>query len=83
MSTQPDPHRDVIVQHVKGTAPGDERWVVFLGANRRGELPDAMRALVFARLLADLQQARVWMRHEGAAELEAIDHRGLRGCSCC
>ena len=81
-SMQPDADRDVIVEHLKGDAPGDERWVIFLGASKRAELPDAPRALVFARLLADLQQRRVWMRHEGA-ELQAIDHRGLRGCSCC
>jgi hypothetical protein len=83
MSIQPDPDRDVIVEHLKGTVPGDERWVIFLGTSKRGELPDAARALVFARLLADLQQRRVWLRHEGTAELEEIDHGGLRGCSCC
>ena len=59
VSIQPDPDRDVIVEHLKGTAPGDERWVILLGASKRGELPDAVRALVFARLLADLQQPRV------------------------
>lgn len=83
MSIQPDLDRDVIVEHVKGDTPGDERWVVFLGADKRAELPDPNRALVFARLLADVQQRRVWMRHEGAPELRSVGHDGLRGCSCC
>ena len=83
MSIEPDADRDVIVEHSMGERPGDECWVISLGTSKRAELPDEMRALVFARLLADLQQRRVWIRHKGSTELQAVDHRGLRGCSCC
>jgi hypothetical protein len=83
LSMTPDSTRDVIVEHVAGATASDDRWVIFVGTERRAELPDANRALVFARLLADLQQRPVWIRHEGATGLSPVDHRGLRGCSCC
>jgi hypothetical protein len=83
MSIQPDLDRDVIVQHVKGKTPGDERWLIFVGSTKRAELIHPNGALVFARLLADLQQGRVWLRHEDPGELSPLDHRGLLGCSCC
>src|SRR6185436_3402916 len=38
MPTEPDLDRDVIVQHIKGDAPGDERWVVFAGSTKRAEV---------------------------------------------
>jgi hypothetical protein len=79
---QPDLDRDVIVQHLKANDAQAERWVIFLGTDKRAELPSAQGALVFARLLADLQQRRVWIRHPDD-ELSALDHRGLNGCSCC
>jgi predicted RNA-binding protein with TRAM domain len=82
----PDEHRDVIVQHVtRADAGGAElnRWVVFLGQTKRGEMDDSHRALVFARLLADLSQGRVWILHENADGLQPLDARSLRGCSCC
>lgn len=82
MSRQPDSERDVIVQHVHGDA-GD-RWVIFLGQDKRAEMDNAQHALVFARLLADLKQCPVWMCHdEGRGEMKRIDPRSLRGCSCC
>jgi hypothetical protein len=80
--SQPDLDRDVIVQHVKGDAAIAERWVIFLGTDQRAELPSSSRALVFARLLADVHQRRAWVRH-GDGELRRLDHLGLAGCSCC
>ena len=82
MVIQPDLDRDVIVQHENANAATGERWTIFVGADKRAELVDARGALVFARLLADLQQRRVWVRH-GDDELRQLDHRGLDGCSCC
>ena len=83
MATEPDRERDVIVQHVKGDAATGERWAVFLGASKRADLPTADGALVFARLLADLQQRRAWVTHGSDGELRPLDHAALRGCSCC
>jgi hypothetical protein len=83
MPMPPDLDRDVIVEHVKGETPSDERWLIFLGPNKRAEMTDPNGALVFARLLADLQQRRVWIRHEGTSDLNPVDHRSMKGCSCC
>ena len=77
----PDLSRDVIVEHVHDAA--GRRWVVLLGGAKRAELDDANRAVVFARLLADLQQRPVWLRHAGESELQPVDRGALRGCSCC
>jgi hypothetical protein len=82
MPIQPDRDRDVIVQHVTGDAATHDRWTISVGADTRAELVDARAALVFARLLADLQQRRVWVRHADD-EIRPLDHRGLGGCSCC
>jgi hypothetical protein len=83
MSIQPDLDRDVIVQHVNGDSATGERWPIWVRADKRADLGDARGALVFARLLADLQQRRVWVRHADDDELRPLDHRGLGGCSCC
>ena len=82
MPIQPDLDRDVIVQHVNGDSATGERWTIFVGAEKRAELADARGALVFARLLADLKQSRVWVRH-GDEELRPPDPRETSGCSCC
>ena len=79
---QPDRDHDVIVHHVRGSAAGGDRWAVFLGPAKRAELASAESAMVFARLLADVQQRRVWMTH-GDDELAPVDHASLRGCACC
>ena len=79
----PDLDLDVIVQHVTGDPAQGEQWVVFLGREKRVALEDQQRAMVFARLLADLQQRRVWICHDTAGELRPVNPRELRGCSCC
>jgi len=38
---------------------------------------------MFARLLADLQQRRVWVCDDACDDLMPIDHSHIRGCSCC
>jgi len=83
MPIQPDLDRDVIVQHEKGETPDDERWVIFAGATRHAAVMQPNSALVLARLLADIRQGRVWLRHENRGDLSPVDHRGLLGCSCC
>ena len=83
MSIQSDLDHDVIVQHERGEKPGDERWVIFAGSTKRAEMMDPNGALVFARLLADLRQGRVWLRHENHGDVSPLDGRGLLGCSCC
>ena len=40
-------------------------------------------ALVFARLLADLNKRPVWVGHDPEGPLERFDSSSLRGCSCC
>ena len=83
---KPDEQRDVIVRHVTNGRTGglsSDQWVVFLGQTKRGEMDDSRRAFVFARLLADLSQGRVWVLHEGADGLQPVDARSIRGCSCC
>jgi hypothetical protein len=57
--------------------------VVFLGQTKKGEMDDSRRAFVFARLLADLSQGRVWVLHEDSAGPEPLDARSIGGCSCC
>ena len=84
---RPNEHRDVIIQHVTTADPAggaaNSRWVVFLGDSKRGEMDDSRRAMVFARLLADLSQGRVWVRHEDEEGLRPLDSRSISGCSCC
>jgi hypothetical protein len=78
--------RDVIVQHVSSVddASGStrDRWLVFLGQSKRAEMEDSHRAMVFARLLADLNQGRIWVLHD-ADGLKPVDSGSIRGCSCC
>ena len=79
-SRDPDVDHDVIVRHLHGDVSPD-RWQVFVGRDKRMEMDNAQHALVFARLLADLQQRPVWVCHDDA--MEALDPRSLSGCSCC
>ena len=79
----PDLDLDVIVQHVKGDAGRGDQWVVFLGHDKRASLDSQQGAMVFARLLADLQQRRVWICHDTAGDLHPLNPGELRGCSCC
>lgn len=76
-----DGERDVLVSRVR-EAGGGWRWAVSVGGETRAQLPTAEGAMVFARLLADLLQRRVWIRH-GDGELRAVEHGSLPGCSCC
>ena len=78
---QPDVERDVMVRHVHGDASAPDCWVVFLGQLKRAEMDNPRHALVFARLLADLQQRAVWVCHDDT--MEPLDPRSLSGCSCC
>jgi hypothetical protein len=82
---KPNEDRDVIVRHVTCaddcSAAGGNRWLVMLGDVKKAEMSDAQRALVFARLLADLSQGRVWIHHDGESAL--VDSSSIRGCSCC
>jgi len=85
-TVQPDDGRDVIVQHVTTADPAGavlDRWLVLAGDERRGELDDAPRAIAFARLLADLRQGRVWIRHGDSGGLQQVESGSIRGCSCC
>jgi hypothetical protein len=83
---KPNEGRDVIVKHVtctdNGGAAGGNRWLVMLGDVKKAEMSDAQRALVFARLLADLSQGRVWIHHDGEGSA-LVDSSSIRGCSCC
>ena len=82
-SLQPDLELDVIVRHVCGDDPYGAQWAVFVGSEKRAALGDQQRAMVFARLLADLQQRPVWLCGESDNDLVAVGHAQLRGCSCC
>jgi hypothetical protein len=82
-SFQPDLELDVIVRHVAGDLEHGAQWAVFLGPNKRVELASQHGAMVFARLLADLQQRRVWVCHDSSGVLSPIDHAQIGGCSCC
>jgi hypothetical protein len=83
---KPNESRDVIVKHVTcaedGRAEGGNRWLVMLGGVKKAEMSDAQGALVFARLLADLSQGRVWIHHDGEGTTP-VDSSSIRGCSCC
>ena len=78
---QPDVERDVMVRHLHGEAAASDRWAVFLGPQKRAEMDNSRHALVFARLLADLQQRPGWVCHGDS--VEPLDPRSLNGCSCC
>jgi hypothetical protein len=82
-SVSPDLECDVIVRHMKGDADRGDQWAVFLGRDKRVELASEVNAMVFARLLADLQQRRVWIGHDRDDDLAPMDHSQVRGCSCC
>ena len=84
---QPDLDSDVIVRHVRGhdssSAAVCDRWLVFVGRAKRCDTDDERGALVFARLLADLNKRPVWVAHEAGSPLEPLNSRSIRGCSCC
>jgi|HubBroStandDraft_2_1064218.scaffolds.fasta_scaffold829317_2 hypothetical protein len=84
---QPDLDSDIIVQHVRDIdASGQgtrDRWLVYVGRTRRSDTEDPQGALVFARLLADLNQRPVWVLHGPDGPLEPLDPGTVRGCSCC
>ena len=86
-AVQPDRDSDVIVKHVRARDPSSaamcDRWLVFVGRTKRGDSGDARGAIVFARLLADLNKRPVWVAHEADGPLEPLDSRSIRGCSCC
>jgi len=80
---EPDLARDVIVRHLEGDPARGEQWAVFLGPDKRVELSNQEGAFVFARLLADLQQRRIWLGHGDDGDLSLLERGQLRGCSCC
>jgi hypothetical protein len=82
-SLQPDLERDVIVRHMNDDPQRGDQWAVFLGSEKRVELSNQQGAMVFARLLADLQQRRVWMGHGSADDLVPVSEGEVRGCPCC
>jgi hypothetical protein len=82
-SLQPDLERDVIVRHTNGDPQRGDQWAVFLGSEKRVELVNEQGAMVFARLLADLQQRRVWIGHGSSDDLVPISEGEVRGCPCC
>ena len=83
---QPDPESDVIVRHVReANLAGQtcDRWLVFVGRTKRSETDNPQAALVFARLLADLNKRPVWVSHDSDGPLDRFDPASIRGCSCC
>jgi hypothetical protein len=84
---QPDLDSDIIVQHVTQTdSSGDgtrDRWLVYVGRTKRSDTENPQGALIFARLLADLNKRPVWVLHDPDGLLEPLDPGGVRGCSCC
>jgi hypothetical protein len=84
---RPDLDSDIIVQHVRDIdASGQgtrDRWLVYVGRTRRSDTEDPQGALVFARLLADLNKRPVWVLHDPDGPLEPLDPGTVRGCSCC
>jgi hypothetical protein len=84
---QPDLDADIIVQHVRDTDSSGhgtrDRWLVYAGRIKRIDTESPQGALVFARLLADLNKRPVWVLHDPDGSLEPLDPRAVRGCSCC
>ena len=86
MSDLPDPDSDIVVRHVRDTNPTGQtcdRWQIFAGRTKRSETDNLQAALMFARLLADLNKRPVWIGHDPHGPLERFDSSSLRGCSCC
>jgi hypothetical protein len=84
---RPDLDSDIIVQHVRDIDSSGhgtrDRWLVYVGRTRRSDTEDPRGALVFARLLADLNKRPVWVLHDPDGPLEPLDSGTVRGCSCC
>jgi hypothetical protein len=84
---QPDLDSDIIVQHVTETDSAGhgtrDRWLVYVGRTKRSDTENPRGALVFARLLADLNKRPVWVLHDPDGLLEPLDPGAVRGCSCC
>jgi hypothetical protein len=84
---QPDLDSDILVQHVReadSSGPGTgDRWLVYLGRSQRSDTANRHGALMFARLLADLNKRPVWVLHDPAGPFEPLDPSTVRGCSCC
>lgn len=83
---QPDPESDIVVRHVREADPAgqtSDRWQVFVGRIKRSETANQRAALMFARLLADLNKRPVWVGHHPDGPLELFDPSSVRGCSCC
>jgi hypothetical protein len=84
---QPDLDADIIVQHVRDTDSSGhgtrDRWLVYAGRTKRIDTESPQGALVFARLLADLNKRPVWVLHDPHGSLEPLDRAAVRGCSCC
>jgi hypothetical protein len=81
--SKPDFERDVIVRPMKADPERGDQWAVFVGSDKRVELSNQQGAMVFARLLADVQQRRVWICHDASGDLTPLDYHQLGGCACC
>ena len=83
---QPDLDSDIVIRHVREADPAGgacNRWQVFVGRTKRSETANQQAALMFARLLADLNKRPVWVGHDPDGPLERFDPSSLRGCACC
>ena len=80
MSSLPDPESDILVRHVRDVNPAGEtgdRWQIFVGRTKRSETDNPHAALMFARLLADLNKRPVWVGHDPDGPLERFDSSSL------
>jgi hypothetical protein len=81
-----DTESDIVVRHLREVNPDGqtcERWQIFVGRVKRSETTSLQAALMFARLLADLNKRPIWVGHHPDGQLERFDPSSLRGCSCC
>ena len=86
MSDQPDVESDILVRHVRDVNPSGQifdRWQIYVGRTKRSETDNPEAALMFARLLADLNKRPVWVGHGPDGSFERFDSSAVRGCSCC
>jgi hypothetical protein len=87
MSSLLDPESDILVRHVRHLTPAGQvgdRWQVFVGRTQRSDTDNPHAALMFARLLADLNKRPVWLCHDPDGPPELFDSSSIRGgCSCC
>lgn len=73
----PDEERDVIVHFVKEidgrTGSSRDRWLIFLGLDKRGEADNREGAIVLARQLAAVNNRPAWLLDESGYPMRPID----------